>query len=101
MEEPVSHNMELPEYAQLVTARKRLVWPLLLITILTYLGFILMVAFFPELLGRSVGKGVVSVGIIVGLILILFNFFITLLYVYRANKVIEPLIENIHQKKKG
>lgn len=87
-----------PEYQELVHKRNRLVWPLLLLTVGAYFAFILMIAFSPASLGKPLHEGgVVSIGIVLGLLLILFNFVITLLYVRAANRDIEPLIAKVHQ----
>lgn len=84
-----------PEYAELVAAKKRLIWPLLYITVGVYMAFILAIAFTPESLGKPMGDGVMSIGIVVGLILIAFNFLITLYYVRRANRDIQPLLAKV------
>ena len=86
----------LPEYQELVTKRNRIIWPLLALTVAAYVSFILAIAFEPATLGRPIGDGVISVGIILGLVLILFNFVITLIYVRAANRTIEPLIARVH-----
>lgn len=87
----------LPEYHALMHKRARLVWPLLLLTVFSYVGFILAIAFAPASLGTPVVEGgVVSIGILLGLALIFLNFIITLLYVRGANRHIEPLIKQVH-----
>lgn len=86
----------LPEYQALIEKRKRLVWPLLLLTLVSYIGFILAIAFAPAALGTPVQEGgVISVGILLGLGLIVLNFVITWLYVRGANRHIQPLIAKI------
>ena len=84
-----------PEYQALITKRTRLIWPLLLLTVASYIAIILTIAFFPAELGRKVGDGVISIGILLGLGLILLNFVITLLYVRGANRDLEPLIARV------
>lgn len=87
----------LPEYHALMQKRTRLVWPLLVLTVVSYVGFILAIAFIPSALGKPVAEGgVVSIGIVLGLALIVLNFVITLLYVRGANRHIEPLIKQVH-----
>jgi uncharacterized membrane protein (DUF485 family) len=87
-----------PEYLSLIKKRNAIIWPLLLLVLLAYVGFILAVAFAPKALGQPVGGGVVSIGIVLGFCLILFNFVITLIYVYRANRELEPLIARVHAR---
>lgn len=84
------------EYKILMGRRRRLIWPLLAVTVAVYMAFILMIAFFPAALGMKVGDSALSLGILLGLGLILFNFLITLFYVRRANRDIEPLIAKVH-----
>jgi uncharacterized membrane protein (DUF485 family) len=87
-----------PEYLALIKKRNRIIWPLLSLVVLAYVLFILAIAFDPKALGQTVGGGVVSIGILLGLGLILFNFVVTLIYVYRANRELEPLIAAVHTK---
>ena len=84
------------EYRTLLAKRRRLIWPLLILTLVSYFSFILAIAFAPAALGKPVGDGVISIGILLGLGLIVLNFVITLLYVRSANRTIEPLIARVH-----
>ena len=88
----------LPEYIALTRARKKIVWPLSLIIIAAYFALILTIAFAPSALGTPIGEGVTSVGIALGLGVILLCFLLTGIYVYYANTVIEPLTKKIVQK---
>lgn len=85
-----------PEYHALIAKRNQLIWPLAIITIAAYVAFILAIAFKPQALGEPIGDGVISIGIVLGLGLIFLNFVITLIYVRRANRIIEPLIARVH-----
>lgn len=87
-----------PEYAALTRARKKIMWPLSIIMIAAYFALILAIAFVPESLGDPVGEGVTSVGIALGLGVILLCFVITGIYVYYANRVLEPLNQAILKK---
>ncbi len=86
---------QAPEYHELITKRSRLIWPLAILTVAAYVAFILAIAFVPHALGEPIGEGVISIGIVLGLALIIFNFVITLLYVRGANRTIEPLIARL------
>ena len=94
----LEHIRQLPEYIELTRARKRIVWPLSLIIIVAYFSLILTIAFYPNALGTPIGNGVTSVGIALGLGVILLCFLLTGIYVYYANAVIEPLTKKIVQK---
>lgn len=87
-----------PEYAALTRARKQIMWPLSIIMIAAYFVLILAIAFAPESLGDPVGEGVTSIGITLGLGIILLCFVITGIYVYYANRVLEPLNQAILNK---
>ncbi len=85
-----------PEYQALIRQRNRIVWPMLSLTVASYLGFILVIAFSPATLAAPlVEGGIISVGILTGLLLILFNIALTLVYVSVANRKLEPLIARV------
>lgn len=87
-----------PEYISLQKKRHAIIWPLLIATVAAYMFFILAIAFAPKALATQVGDGVISYGILLGLGLIFFNFLITMVYVYRCNREIEPLIKQLHAR---
>ena len=89
---------QLPEYAALTRARKKIMWPLSLATIIAYFALILTIAFHPTTLGQPIGDGVTSIGMVLGLSVILFCMVITGIYVYYANRVLEPLTQAIVKK---
>lgn len=99
MQDAISNLTTSDEYRALIRQRSRIVWPLLSLTVMTYLGFILVIAFSPASLATPVVTGgTVSVGILTGLVLILFNILLTLVYVSLANRKIEPLIAQVLAK---
>lgn len=89
---------QLPEYAALTRARKKIMWPLSLATIAAYFALILTIAFHPTTLGAPIGNGVTTIGMVLGLGIILFCMLITGIYVYYANRVLEPLTKAIVTK---
>lgn len=74
-----------PRYTALVRERGRFAWMLTAIILAAYFGFILLVAFDKALLGASLAGGATSVGIPVGLGIIIVAVVLTWLYVRRAN----------------
>ena len=92
---------QLPEYAALTRARKKIMWPLSLATIAAYFALILTIAFQPTTLGTPIGSGVTTIGMVLGLGVILFCMLITGIYVYYANRVLEPLTQAIVAKAGG
>lgn len=75
-----------PRYQTLVRDRSRFGWLLSALVLGAYLGFILLVAFDKALLARPIGDGVTSLGIPLGIAVILFAIVLTGLYVRRANR---------------
>ena len=59
-----------PEFHELVHKRTSFAWALSGLMALIYFGFILLVAFVPEFLGTPLGDGVMTVGIPIGLFVI-------------------------------
>jgi uncharacterized membrane protein (DUF485 family) len=74
-----------PRYGELVRRRGRFTTLLTIAMLIVYFGFILLIAFDKALLARPIGDGVTSLGILVGLGVILFAILLTGLYVRRAN----------------
>ena len=60
-----------------------------------YFGFILLVAFAPAFLGASLTGGVTTVGIPIGILVILSAFGLTAFYVIRANGTYDTLTQQI------
>lgn len=73
-------------YIELVARRARLGWLLSALIFIAFVGYLLLIAFDKALLGAPVGSGVTSVGIPVGLGLILFAIALTAVYVVHANR---------------
>lgn len=86
-----------PKFQELVTTRTRFGWQLTIVMLAIYYGFILVVAFKKEWLAVKLGAGVMTVGIPVGIIVILSAFVLTGLYVARANRDYDALIASIKQ----
>lgn len=102
--ETVDQIKNHPKYQELVNSRSRYAWTLSIIMLIVYYTFIMIIAFKPELLAVPLSDGsVISVGIPVGIAIILFSFFMTGLYVYRANHTYDVLLEALKNdlEKKG
>lgn len=89
-----------PDFQHLVRRRSSFAWLLSVLMGLIYFGFILLVAFAPGLLGTPIGKGVTTIGIPLGLFVIVSAFILTGLYVRRANSEFDTLTEKIIEKVK-
>ena len=84
-----------PQYIQLKRRRDRFGWTLAVLMLAVYYGFVLLVAFDKELLARPLGTGVTTLGIPIGLGVILFTVIITGLYVRRANAEFDTLSDAV------
>ncbi len=84
-----------PKYHELKRRRTRFGWQLTGLMLLVYYGYIGLIAFDKELLSRPLGAGVTTLGIPIGLGVILFTVLITGLYVRRANNEYDRLTAEI------
>jgi uncharacterized membrane protein (DUF485 family) len=87
--------LQSPRFQELVRQRTRFAWTLSIIMLVIYFGFILLVAFAKPLLAMKIGGGVTSLGILLGLGVIIAAFVLTGIYVYRANSEFDELTRNL------
>jgi len=80
-----------PRYQALKARRSSFGWLLTAAMMVVYYGFILLVAFDKQLLATKVGAGVTTLGMPIGLGVILFTIGITAIYVRRANTEFDAL----------
>ena len=87
-----------PLYAELVSKRKRFAWILTILMLAIYYGFILVIAYQKSLLAAPLWAGAVTtVGIPVGVAIIVAAFILTGIYVYRANGEFDRLTKSIRE----
>jgi uncharacterized membrane protein (DUF485 family) len=84
-----------PRFQELVRQRTRFAWTLSIVMLVIYFGFILLVAFAKPLLATKIGDGVTSLGIILGLGVILSAFVLTGIYVQRANSRFDEMTRHL------
>lgn len=84
-----------PKYHQLVQRRKTFSYILTFVMLAIYFGFILTIAFAPQVLAAKLGAGVMTVGIPVGIAVIVSAFVLTGIYVLRANAEYDRLVQEI------
>ena len=85
-----------PRFRQLVERRSRFAWTLAVVMLAIYYGFILIIAFAPAVLGTPLAPGAVTtIGIPVGVLIILAAFVLTGIYVRRANSEFDALNQQI------
>lgn len=90
-----------PNFQELVTKRSKFSWTLTIAMLVVYFSFILTIAFNPSLLGTPLSEDTVTtIGIPIGVAIIVFAFILTGIYVKRANSEFDDLTEKIKQKSK-
>ncbi|MBA3677472.1 MAG: DUF485 domain-containing protein [Sphingosinicella sp.] len=82
-----------PRYEILVRKRSRFAWTLTVIMLLIFFGYILLIAFDKALLAQPLYQGAtVSLGIPIGIGVILAGIILTGIYVRRANREYDPIM---------
>lgn len=89
-----------PAFVELEQKRNKLGWTLTAITLVIYYGFILLVAFSPSTLAMPIGGMTMSLGLPLGVGIILASILVTGIYVRRANSVFDALVEKIKENAK-
>ena len=89
------------EFKSLVKKKSFVSWLLSAITLVTYFSFILLVAFFPAVLGFKISdESVITIGIPIGVSIILLAFTLTGVYVLIANREFDQIEKIILKKNK-
>ena len=90
-----------PEFHELEKKRGRFSWLLTSIILFIYFSFILIIAFAPELFAQKItDTSVISIGIPIGVMVIVCSFLLTGLYVYRSNKEFDALNRDLLERYK-
>ena len=84
-----------PKYQELVRTRSAFGWTLTAITLVIYLGFILLIGYEPKFLGIPIGNSVMTLGLPIGLFVIVSAFVLTGIYVRKANTAFDDLNNEI------
>lgn len=95
MESDYARIRSNPKFRELVERRNRFAWTLSVIMLVIYYGFILLVAFAKGFLGTRIGTGVTTLGIPIGLGVIISAFVLTGIYVQRANGQFDELTADL------
>ena len=85
---------DLGTLEQVAARRLRVALGLTGVMLVIYFGFILLIAFAPGFLGRRITDGL-SVGMALGVVVILSTWVVTWTYVRWANRVYEPAIREL------
>jgi uncharacterized membrane protein (DUF485 family) len=87
-----------PQFQELIRRRSGFAWTLSAIMLGVYFGFILLVAFAKDLMAVRIGGGVTSLGILLGLGVIILAFVLTGIYVARANSRFDELTRSLTEE---
>ncbi|PWC27015.1 DUF485 domain-containing protein [Teichococcus aestuarii] len=87
-----------PNFQALVRQRSGFAWILSALMLGLYFGFIVLVAFAKELMAVRIGGSVVTLGILLGLGVIVAAFVLTGIYVVRANSRFDELTRSLQDE---
>jgi len=93
--ETVKHD---PNFKELIKKRTKFAWTLTISILVVYFAFILTIAFEPSLLAIPINSSsVTTIGIPIGIFIIVFSFVLTGIYVRRANSEFDALTAKIKE----
>ena len=96
MSDPVVTKIQSnPKYLELRRKRNRFGWWLTALMMVVYYGYIALIAFDKPFLAQPIGAGVTTIGIPIGLGVIVFTIAITAIYIRRANGEFDRLTAEI------
>ena len=96
MTDPIVAKIEAnPKYHELRRKRNSFGWLLTALMMVVYYGYIALIAFDKPFLATPLGAGVTSIGIPIGMGVIVFTVVITAIYVRRANGEYDRLTAEI------
>ena len=84
-----------PRYHELRRKRNAFGWTLTVLMLVVYFGYIALIAFNKPFLAQPIGNGVTTLGIPIGMGVIVFTILITGIYVRRANGEYDTLTAEI------
>jgi uncharacterized membrane protein (DUF485 family) len=85
-----------PKFHELVRSRSAFAWTLSILMLAVYQGFVLLVAYKPGILATPLYQGATTtIGIPIGLGVIVFAFIVTGIYVSRANSHYDEMTRDL------
>lgn len=96
MTDPVVARIQAnPKYRELKSKRNSFGWMLAILMLVVYYGYIALIAFNKPFLAQPLGAGVTTLGVPLGMGVIVFTIVITGIYVRRANNEFDALTKQI------
>ena len=93
-EKKVEAILKNPKFKEMVAKKRNLSWTLTAIMLVVYVGFMLLVGYNKEFLMTSVSGGVTTIGMPLGLSIIVLSFVLCGVYSYIANNTLDQLNED-------
>ena len=84
-----------PKYQALVKKRNGINNTFFIIMLVIYAGFILLVAFADGLMGQPIGNMTISVGVALGVVVLISASVLIILYTIICNKTIDPALKEV------
>lgn len=94
-EQVVASVLRHPRYQELLARRGRTSLAFFTITWIIYAGYILTLAFLPDVMGQPVGNLTLSYGVLGAVLVCISAVVLISLYVYISNKVFDPMLAAI------
>lgn len=96
MSDPIVEKIKThPKYAELRSKRNGLGVLLTILMLVVYYGYVCLIAFDKPFLAQPIGTGVTTLGVPLGMAIIVFTIAITGIYVRRANSEFDQLTRDI------
>ena len=95
MQDVLDRVTKNPKFHEFIAMRSRYSIIMAIVSAAIYYGFILLVAFDKELLAKKIGAGVTSLGVPLGVGVIVITIVLTWIYVRRANTEFDATNEAI------
>ncbi|QNO37582.1 DUF485 domain-containing protein [Protaetiibacter sp. SSC-01] len=86
-----------PEFKELKKRHRAFVFPVLALALVWYFAYVLLAGYAPDFMATPV-FGLVNVGLLIGLGQVATTFIVTMLYVWYANKKLDPIAEQIRDE---
>ncbi len=88
-------DLKEKEYRKFIFLNKLIAFSFSTLVLIVYFSFILIIGFKPEILGIFIGQTYLTIGIVLGLSIIVFSIFLTFVYTLIANNYLDKLKNNI------
>ena len=92
-EAQVDRILQNPKFKEMVNRKSRLSWTLTSVMLIVFVGFMLLVGYNKEFLMSSFSGGVTTIGMPLGLGIIVLSFILCGVYSYIANNKLDALNE--------